>query len=171
MSETINRIPSHYVSQTCAQIMIPYSSTITLLNKEIDITAKKEGRVRFNAEVVGKEEYSDMIYITIVSVKVASVNIKTDGLTKDKNGNYQLPYGASGQFEIEVLPNDAVYSVNWLSSDTSIVNIVSNGKYKAVASGNDASVVTSVVITAVVTTKDGNVVEAKLNLVMAKPAA
>ena len=54
------------------------------VDKEIDITAKKEGRVRFNAEVVGKEEYSDMIYITIVSVKVASVNIKTDGLTKDK---------------------------------------------------------------------------------------
>lgn len=139
------------------------------VNKEIDITAKKEGRVRFNAEVVGKEEYSDMIYITIVSVKVASVNIKTDGLTKDKNGNYQLPYGSSGQFEIEVLPNDAVYSVNWLSSDTSIVNIVSNGKYKAVASGNDNDA--SVVITAVVTTKDGNVIEAKLNLVMVKPAA
>ena len=34
MSETINRIPSHYVSQNCAQIMIPYSSTITLLNKD-----------------------------------------------------------------------------------------------------------------------------------------
>ena len=34
MYKNINRIPSHYVSETCAQIMIPYSSTITLLNKE-----------------------------------------------------------------------------------------------------------------------------------------
>lgn len=34
MYKNINRIPSHYVSETCAQIMIPYSSTITLLNKD-----------------------------------------------------------------------------------------------------------------------------------------
>ena len=34
MYENISRIPSQYVSKTCAQIMIPYSSKITLLNKE-----------------------------------------------------------------------------------------------------------------------------------------
>lgn len=46
MSEIINRIPSHYVSQTCAQIMIPYSSTITLLNKD-GIVFNKDKRYDF----------------------------------------------------------------------------------------------------------------------------
>lgn len=137
------------------------------VDKEIYIIAEKEGKVRFNAEVVGKEEYSDMIYITIVSVKVASVTIKTDGLTQDKNGNYQLAYGSEGKFEVKVLPKDAVYTVKWKSSNTNIINIVSSGSYATVASGEDVSVV----ITAIVTTKDGNVIEAKLNLVMVNPAA
>ena len=34
MYKNISKIPSHYVSQTCAQIMIPYSSKITLINKD-----------------------------------------------------------------------------------------------------------------------------------------
>lgn len=46
MNEIINRIPSHYVSQTWAQIMIPYSSTITLLNKE-GIVFNKDKRYDF----------------------------------------------------------------------------------------------------------------------------
>ncbi len=33
MYKNISRIPSQYVSENCAQIMIPYSKTITLLNK------------------------------------------------------------------------------------------------------------------------------------------
>jgi hypothetical protein len=46
MNEIINRIPSHYVSLTCAQIMIPYSSTITLLNKD-GIVFNKDKRYDF----------------------------------------------------------------------------------------------------------------------------
>lgn len=34
MYENIHKIPAQYTSETCAQIMIPYSNTISLLNKD-----------------------------------------------------------------------------------------------------------------------------------------